>query len=177
MEGRLRFALEVIKSVRDEVGEDYPVFIKLNGSDNLEEGFCLKGAAFAARAMDEVGIDLFEISGGTPASGDKSPARTKIDTLEKECYHLDLAEEIKRAVSAPVMLVGGVRSFELAEKLIADERVDYISMSRPFIREPALANRWKAGDTSRATCISCNGCFKTGMEEGGIYCVVDKKDK
>jgi hypothetical protein len=50
-----------------------------------------------------------------------------------------------------------------------------ISMSGPFIREPGLANRWLQGDRKPAKCISCNGCFKPGLEEGGIYCVVEKK--
>jgi len=49
-------------------------------------------------------------------------------------------------------------------------------MARPFIREPQLINRWKKGDLSHATCISCNGCFKPGLKEGGIYCVVEKKE-
>lgn len=176
MENRMRFALEVIASVRAEVGEDYPVFIKLNVSDNLEAGFCTKGGVFAARVLSEAGIDMIEVSGGTPASGDEGPARTKIDTLAKEGYNLALAEAIKEAVTCPLMLVGGIRSFELAESLIAQGAVDYISMSRPFIREPALANRWCEGDHARATCISCNGCFKPGLQEGGIYCVVDKKE-
>jgi 2,4-dienoyl-CoA reductase-like NADH-dependent reductase (Old Yellow Enzyme family) len=50
-------------------------------------------------------------------------------------------------------------------------------MSRPFIREPGLVNRWLQGDRKPAECISCNGCFEPGIEEGGIYCVVEKKVK
>jgi 2,4-dienoyl-CoA reductase-like NADH-dependent reductase (Old Yellow Enzyme family) len=50
-------------------------------------------------------------------------------------------------------------------------------MARPFIREPDLAKRWQDGDRSPAHCISCNGCFKPGLKEGGIYCVVEKKEQ
>jgi len=50
-------------------------------------------------------------------------------------------------------------------------------MSMPFIREPSLVNRWLHSDRKRARCISCNGCFKPGLEEGGIYCVVEKKSR
>ena len=53
--------------------------------------------------------------------------------------------------------------------------MDYISMARPLICEPGLANRWLQGDRKRAMCISCNKCFKPGREEGGIYCVIEKK--
>ena len=58
--------------------------------------------------------------------------------------------------------------------IIRPEEADYIALSRPFIREPDLALRWQSGNRERATCISCNGCFKPGLKEGGIYCVVDK---
>jgi 2,4-dienoyl-CoA reductase-like NADH-dependent reductase (Old Yellow Enzyme family) len=75
------------------------------------------------------------------------------------------------------MVVGGIRSIEVAEDIIDREDADYIALSRPFIREPHLALRWQGGNRERATCISCNGCFKPGLKEGGIYCVVDKIER
>jgi len=98
----------------------------------------------------------------------------KIDSQEKEAYNLPLAKQIKAAVTCPVMVVGGFRSFAVAEKTI-QKSADYVSMARPFIREPGLALRWQNGDRSPARCISCNGCFKPGIKEGGIYCVVEKE--
>jgi 2,4-dienoyl-CoA reductase-like NADH-dependent reductase (Old Yellow Enzyme family) len=74
------------------------------------------------------------------------------------------------------MTVGGFRSLAVINEAVIDSGIDYISMSRPFIREPRLINRWKEGDLSPARCISCNGCFKPGLKEGGIYCVVEKKE-
>jgi len=177
IENRSRFLTEVYKKVRETVGSNYPVLIKLNASDNLEGGLTILDAVYAARKLSELGINAIEVSGGTPASGDKTPARTKINKPEKEAYHLDLAKEIKNAASCPVMVVGGMRSYEIAEKVVAEEGLDYISMARPLIREPNLPNRWRDGDRSPATCISCNGCFMPGIKEGGIYCVVEKKEK
>ena len=55
--------------------------------------------------------------------------------------------------------------------------IDYITMSRPLIRETDLATRWKHGDRAPAKCISCNRCFQPGVEEGGIYCVAEKMGK
>ena len=75
------------------------------------------------------------------------------------------------------MLVGGIRSFHVAERLVENGVADYISMSRPFIREPDLVNRWKAGDRRKAECRSDNLCFKPGFEGEGIYCVVEKREK
>jgi 2,4-dienoyl-CoA reductase-like NADH-dependent reductase (Old Yellow Enzyme family) len=176
LENRCRFLLETYRAIRSAVGTDYPVMIKLNGSDNLTGGLSTEDAVYAAKALDIEGIDAIEVSGGTPASGDLSPARTKINSPDKEAYNLDQAKQIKSAVSCPVMVVGGFRSFEVAEQTIQDG-ADYISMARPFIREPGLARRWQQGDRSPARCISCNGCFMPGVKEGGIYCVVEKKEQ
>lgn len=176
MENRSRFLMEVYQKVRETVGDDYPVMIKLNASDNLEGGLEIDDAVYAAEKLAEAGIDAIEVSGGTSASGDKTPVRTKIKEPSQEAYNLTLAKQIKYAVSCPVMAVGGFRSFEVAEKAI-DEGMDYISMSRPFIREPNLVSRWQSGDTSKAKCISCNSCFRPGLKEGGIYCVVEAKER
>jgi 2,4-dienoyl-CoA reductase-like NADH-dependent reductase (Old Yellow Enzyme family) len=177
IENRSRFLLEVYRTVRDAVGADYPVMIKLNGSDFLDGGMTTEDAVYAARALSSEGIDAIEISGGTSASGDQSPVRTKIKEPEQEAYNLAQAKQIKEAVNCPLMVVGGFRSYEVAEKTINKEGIDYIAMARPFIREPALSLRWMQGDTSPAKCISCNGCFKPGLKEGGIYCVVEAKER
>ena len=176
VENRCRFLLEVYRRVRSEVGPDFPVFIKLNGSDNLEGGLDIGDAVHAARLLDNEKVDAIEVSGGTSASGERAPVRTKIDEPAREAYNLALAREIKEAVRCPVMAVGGFRSLEVINKAIIENGIDYISMSRPFIREPRLIKRWKEGDLSPARCISCNACFKPGLKEGGIYCVVEKKE-
>jgi 2,4-dienoyl-CoA reductase-like NADH-dependent reductase (Old Yellow Enzyme family) len=89
----------------------------------------------------------------------------------------DRKRRIKEAVNCPVMVVGGFRSYEVAEKTLKEDGMDYIAMARPLIREPALANRWQQGDRSPAKCISCNSCFMPGLEKGGIYCVIEKKER
>jgi len=175
LENRCRFLLEVYRRVRSEVGPDFPVIAKLNGSDNLEGGLDITDAVFAARLLDMEKIDAIEVSGGTSASGERVPVRTKIDSPAREAYNLELAREIKKAVQCPIMAVGGFRSLEVINKAIEDG-MDYISMARPFIREPQLIKRWQQGDTSPARCISCNGCFEPGIKEGGIFCVVEKKE-
>jgi 2,4-dienoyl-CoA reductase-like NADH-dependent reductase (Old Yellow Enzyme family) len=177
VENRSRFLFEVYWEVREAVGADYPVLIKLNASDNLEGGLENKDAVYVAGKLADAGIDSIEVSAGTSASGLESPVRVKIDKPEKEAYNLQPALNIKEAVSCPVMVVGGIRSHEIAEKVIAKDGIDYISMARPLIREPGLPNRWKEGDTSPARCISCNGCFKPGLKKGGIYCVQEEKEK
>lgn len=176
VENRCRFLLEVYRRVRLDVGPDFPVFAKLNGSDNLEGGLDLGDAVHAARLLDTEKIDAIEVSGGTSASGEKNPVRIKIDRRNREAYNLALAREIKKAVRCPIMVVGGFRSLEVINKALIEDGIDHISMARPFIREPQLIKRWQEGDRAHARCISCNGCFKPGIKEGGIYCVVEKEE-
>ncbi|HLO25953.1 MAG TPA: NADH:flavin oxidoreductase [Geobacteraceae bacterium] len=177
MENRSRFLLEVFRSVRKAVGKDFPVLVKLNGSDNLEGGLDIDAAQFAARVLDEEGVDAIEVSGGTPASGDRTPVRQGIATREQEAYNLPLAARIKGAVSCPVMVIGGFRTFEVVGGVIRRGEADYVSLARPLIREPHLPRRWEEGNEAKARCISCNGCFKPGLKEGGIYCVVDRIER
>jgi len=177
IENRCRFLLEVYWKVRETVGGDYPVMIKLNASDNLDGGLMPEDAAVAARTLSQSGIDAIEVSAGTPVSGNRNPSRPKIDAPEKEAYHLELALGIKAVVDCPVMVVGGFRSYAVAEEAVARHGLGHVAMSRPLIREPGLPARWRDGDRSPARCISCNGCFKPGREEGGIYCVVEKKER
>jgi 2,4-dienoyl-CoA reductase-like NADH-dependent reductase (Old Yellow Enzyme family) len=177
IESRCRFLMEVYLKVREKVGAGYPVLIKLNASDNLDGGLTIDGAVYAAKKLDAAGIDAIEVSAGTGASGDEGPVRKKIRKPEDEAYNVSLARRVKEEVDSPVMVVGGIRSYEVAEKTIAEDGMDYVAIARPLIREPGLANRWLRGDRGRATCTSCNKCFAPGLKEGGIYCVTEKKER
>jgi 2,4-dienoyl-CoA reductase-like NADH-dependent reductase (Old Yellow Enzyme family) len=174
VENRCRFLLEVCRAVRAAVGKDYPVMIKLSGCDFLDGGLSAEDALDVARALDREGIDAIEVSGGTGASGSRTPVRTGIETIEQEGYNLPLAKGIKAVAGCPVLVVGGFRSVEVAEQAVA-AGLDGIALSRPLIWEPDLASRWQGGDTSKARCISCNGCFRPGLKGKGIRCVVAEK--
>lgn len=173
LENRFRFLKEVVVAIKDLVGDNYPLMIKLNCDDFLEGGFSINESTKVAKMLESLGILFIEVSGGSPASSDKSPARRDIDTIEKEGYHCELSKRIKDNVNIPVGVVGGIRSLSLAEKVIKNKEADAISLSRPLIREPHLVKRWQSGDTKRAKCISCNGCFKPGLSGEGIYCVIE----
>ena len=75
-----------------------------------------------------------------------------------------------------MILVGGIRTLEVAEELIDAGTADYFSMSRPLIREPGLIKRWQSGDRTRARCLSDNLCFRPGMTGKGIYCVTEERE-
>jgi 2,4-dienoyl-CoA reductase-like NADH-dependent reductase (Old Yellow Enzyme family) len=177
IENRVRMVLEVLASVRTSVGGDYPVLVKINSEDFLEGGLSMEDSMQAAQLIADAGADAIELSGGTLLSGRLSPSRAKIDSVEQEAYFRDAARSFKAKLSIPLALVGGIRSFEVAESLVREGIADFVSMSRPFIREPGLVNRWKSGDRGRATCVSENRCFGPPMRGTGFYCVVDKEER
>ena len=176
LDNRYRFLAEVYERVRSEVGPDFPVLVKLNGADFVEGGLIVDEAVAVAKKLDEAGIDAIEVSGGTTASGPEGPIRIKIKEPAQEGYNVELARAVKEAVSCPVMVVGGLRSLAVISQALNDDNLDYIALARPLIREPDLARRWQQGDERPAQCISCNGCFKPGLKEGGIACVVARKE-
>jgi 2,4-dienoyl-CoA reductase-like NADH-dependent reductase (Old Yellow Enzyme family) len=171
---RMRFLEEVTGSVRAAVGPGFPVTIKLTATDHLEGGFGVEEAVTVARRLEELGIDAIEVSSGTPASGKLSPVRQGIDSPEKEAYNAEYSRLISRALGIPVMTVGGLRSCDVMRRMLWEGDAELFSLSRPLIREADLPRKWQDNDSHVATCISCNGCFRPGLKEGGIYCIVEK---
>ncbi len=175
---RTRMALEVIQAVRDKVGTEYPVLIKMNSEDFVEGGLSVDEMVQVAVKLEEAGIDAIELSGGTPDSGRFIPVRPgKIDSAEKEGFYRDAAARYKEKVRTPLLLVGGFRSYDVAEEFVGSDLTDYVSLSRPLIREPHLINRWKSGDTAKSTCLSDNLCFKPIRAGEGITCYAQAKSK
>jgi len=174
VENRTRFACDVFQKVRQAVGPDYPILVKINGQDHVDGGTTLEDSVPLAKALSDLGADAIEVSGGTGASGSLGPSRVRINHPGKEAYSLSDAHEIRKAVSCPVILVGGIRSLDRILEIMDEEVVDYFAMARPLIREPDLPNNWKTGIRSNASCISCNRCFQT-LNEGGLHCVQQKK--
>lgn len=175
IENRARFLFETYRTVRKSVGKDFPVLIKLNTKDFVRGGLNQRDSLFVARRLEEMGIDAIELSGGIPAAGDLGPARPKIRSAKEEAYFLPLARKIRKQVSVPIILVGGIRSLKTVNHILKTGAADLVSMSRPLIREPGLVRRWKEGDRKKAKCISCGQCFQAAKSSEGLYCVVERR--
>jgi len=179
IENRAKPLLEAYRKIRTSVGDDYPVLLKVNSQDYVANGLNISDMVRVAVMLQNEGINAIELSAGT-IHADKAhvPVRAgKIDTEAKEVFYREAAIAYKEKINVPLMLVGGMRSYNVAEQLVHDGSTDYVSLSRPLIREPELINRWQSGDHSKATCISCNACFKPGVKGEGIYCVALEKEQ
>ncbi len=166
---RARALMEVLQSVREAVGPEYPVLVKLNAQDFVENGLTLEDSVQVGIMLQEGGIDAVELSGGL--LNNPNLMREKIHSEEDETYFKGEARAFKEKIQVPLILVGGIRSYNVAKQLVEEGTVDYVSMCRPFIREPDLINRWKSGDLRRAACISCNNCIEQAKKGEGISCV------
>lgn len=175
LENRARLLLACVAAVRETVGERYPVMVKLNSADFVENGLVLEESLRVGQWLQEAGVDAIEVSGGTIASGDLSPVRKAIHTEEKEAYFREAAQRFKAALQIPVMLVGGIRSLPVAESLLSAGVADYFSMARPLIREPDLIARWAQGDRRKARCLSDNLCHEAARAGEGLYCVIARR--
>jgi 2,4-dienoyl-CoA reductase-like NADH-dependent reductase (Old Yellow Enzyme family) len=170
IENRARFLLEVYRAIRRAVGGNFPVLLKINGADFIENGLNVQDAVEATCLLEAEGLDAVEVSGGMLTERRLSPVRPWIDSVEKEAYFREQAKAFRQRVRIPLILLGGIRSFEVAEGLVKEGTADFISLARPFIREPGLINRWKSGDLRKADCLSDNRCILAGREGKGIYC-------
>ena len=166
---RARFLVEVLDAIRRAVGRDYPVLAKLNCRDDVENGLTLEDSVTVAGMLEKAGIDAIELSGGL--LNNPNIMRSKIDSGDSQAFFQAEARMFKQTVNVPLILVGGIRSYDTAKHLVDEGIVEYISMSRPFIREPGLIKRWKAGDRRDAACISCDNCFEPIKKGEGVSCM------
>lgn len=162
LENRSRFLLELVKLLKKEIGEDYPLWIKLNCDDFMaEEGFTFEECKQLCLWLEEAGVDAIEISGGNTSSLPRQGVIRPIRRTKEPMYFARFAKEIAEERHIPIGVVGGYREKEAVEELFSESSLAFISLSRPFIREPQLLERWRTSEASpeSSLCISCNRCF------------------
>ncbi len=155
--GRAKFIVDIVHRARELVGDDYPIMIKMNCDDFVPGGITKDEATRVASAIEGGGIDCIEVTGGIPEAREQM-SRKGINKQEKEAYLLPYSEALRPVVKIPLILVGGMRSPKVIEKILSNGVADMVSISRPFIREPQLVKRWKEGDLKKAKCVSCDKC-------------------
>jgi 2,4-dienoyl-CoA reductase-like NADH-dependent reductase (Old Yellow Enzyme family)/thioredoxin reductase len=169
VKGRARFAIEIIKRVREKVGDDFPVSCRINGADNIPGGLVLGDAKTIAPLLVEAGLDLISISAGANGS---YPTVVPGYGTPPACY-VPLAEGVKSVVDVPVLGGGCIGDLALAEEVLEARKVDLIGMTRAFVADPEIIQktlRGKTGDIRK--CIHCNTCIETSLF-GSLSCLVN----
>ncbi|ENU57008.1 2,4-dienoyl-CoA reductase [Acinetobacter guillouiae MSP4-18] len=143
-ENRQRILIETVRAVRQAIGKNKILSVKLNSADFQKGGLTQQESLQIALALEAEGIDLLEVSGGnyeSPAQLGYAPDRQ----TQRDGYFLDYATAICEQSKLPLMLTGGLRDVDLMNQIVADGTVDLIGLARPFALQPDLAKQLLAG--------------------------------
>lgn len=147
-EKRRNFLIEVYKAVRTEVGQDFPVAIKLNSADFQKGGFTEEESLATIQALATLGIDLIEISGGTYETG-VAKSQQKASSAAREAFFLEFAEKVRHSVTTPLMVTGGFRSVEGMNNALASGALDLVGIARLMAIDPDAPQFLLNGQNSR----------------------------
>jgi len=154
LENRARFLLETVAAVRETVGDDFPVSVKLNSADFQRGGFRFEDSLQVAQWLGEAGLDLLEISGGNyeqpkllGVEGLESEETQNVapSTAKREAYFVDFALAMQEKVTVPLMVTGGFRSRETMDYALESGAADIIGIGRPLCHMPDAVNQLLGG--------------------------------
>ena len=158
LENRSRFLLAIIHAVRDAVGSDFPIGVKLNSSDFQKGGFTNAECIQLVRRLNDSTLDLLELSGGSLeqpkvaglALKDEGEDRLPESTVKREAYFIEFAGAVRAFARMPVMVTGGFRTARSMVEALEGEELDAIGIGRPLIADPSIARRLIAGQVEKA---------------------------
>jgi 2,4-dienoyl-CoA reductase-like NADH-dependent reductase (Old Yellow Enzyme family) len=195
---RSTFPRDVLKAVRDAVGDEAAVIAKLNMVDGVDKGLPIEDSLQIAKLIEQDGaVHALQLTGGSSllngmyffrgdvpiddfvATQPKWMAPAVKPFLKRimpsypfeEAFFLPMARQFREALDLPLILLGGINKLETAEAAM-DEGFAFVAMGRALLREPDLINAWRAGSQTEGICIHCNRCAPTIYSRAGTTCVV-----
>ena len=138
LENRMRFLIEIYKGMRNELGNDFPISLKINSSDFKYGGFNESDSIEVVKKMSELGIDLIEISGG---NYENPKMFSETEKSENEIFFIDYARKIKMLVNTPIVITGGFRSKTKMEEALINGETSMIGIARPLAIVPDIPNK------------------------------------
>ncbi|MDT0200579.1 NADH:flavin oxidoreductase [Nocardioides sp. AE5] len=198
LENRARLARQVVRAVREEIGDEAAVIAKTSLSDGFRGGLTTAEGLDLARMLEADGaLDALQLTGGSSlmnpmylfrggapvkefAASMPLPVRIGMRTVGKgflkeypfrEGYFLDKALEFRKELAIPLMLLGGINQRDTMERAMG-LGFDFVVMGRALLHEPGLVNRLAAEAGGSGTCIHCNRCMPTIYSPGGTHCPV-----
>ena len=152
LENRARLLLETVRRIRQSVGRDFPISVKLNSADFQERGFSHAESLRVAQWLEAEGLDLLELSGGNYESAAMMGAAEELreTTRRREAYFVKYAADIRRAISMPIMVTGGFRSRGGMLAALGSGAVDVVGLARPLCVDTDLPRRLIADEVNAA---------------------------
>jgi len=167
--GRARFALELVDVTRKQVGPDYPVMFRLMGDERIEGGFTTGDAAILCKMLEESGANEIGVCSGGPST---YYWVTPCIYMPPAC-NVDVSETIKKAVKIPVDVAGRINDPNLAEKILREEKADFVCIGRGLIADPEFPRKAMEGKVQDiCPCITCNRCQASVVNHVPVSCSV-----
>lgn len=169
MENRMRFAVEVIREIRGQLGPDYPISVRLGGSDFIPGGNTLLETTLLSRELEKAGANLLNVTGGWHES-----YIPQISSEVPRANYVYLASAIKEGVSIPVATSNRINAPETAEQILGSGQADLITVARGFLADPDWGRKAK-GELKAPIrkCIACMSCLHSLFEGHGVYCAIN----
>ena len=169
--GRAKFGCEILESIRAALG-DYPVWVRINGSDFMEDGgSTLEDAKVLGSLFESAGAEAIDVSAGTYESIKWS---TQTSAFPPGCL-VHLAEGVKSAVSIPVITVGRINTPELAERILEEGKADFVALGRALIADPDFVRKAAEGRPNEIRrCVADNACIDR-LIFTGLACTVNPR--
>ncbi len=139
LENRARFVLEIYRNMRKKVGKDFPLGIKINSADFQRGAFTEEESMEVIQMLDQEGMDLIEVSGGTYERAAMVGTMQKESTKQREAYFLEFIKKVRDKITTPLMLTGGFRTAATMTTAIENKELDVIGLGRPFCVFPNVA--------------------------------------
>ncbi len=168
-ENRSRFACEIIKNIRNKVGDDYPLSVRISCEDIAEGGLGLDDQIEYAKLLETLGVDIIDVSIGVYGYQEYL-----IPPLDMPlAINAEKAKKIKAALNIPVMVVGRINDPLVAANVIDDGCADFVAIGRGLIADPDFVNKVASGEWDTIVkCIGCNqGCFGTSIMAQPLQCL------
>jgi len=171
IDGRLRIVLEALAVIRSEVGDDFPVTLRISGFERVAGGRPMYETAQVAPRLVEAGVNAFHVSGGVI---DRLVSKMVNGSDDGNGLNVGAAAAVRQAVDVPVIAVGRLHDPDLAEQVLADGRADFVALGRPLLADPELPNKLRTGGRVRR-CISCENCIDSLEQRFSVDCAVNPR--
>ena len=169
-ENRLRFGREVLLAVREAVGQDLPLVVRLNAQDYVEGGLTLDDAQALAPALEALGVDALSVTSGTMC---ESVPFCLYPIGTPKANLLPMAATIRQTVSIPVAVAGRIRTPDVAREALTEGQTDWIGLGRAFLADPDWVRKAEAADEEAILlCAACHqGCLGELRQGRGTSCM------
>jgi 2,4-dienoyl-CoA reductase-like NADH-dependent reductase (Old Yellow Enzyme family)/thioredoxin reductase len=171
-ENRMRFATEIIQGIKAACGSDFPVSVRISVDMFTSHGYGLEEGVKIAKAMEAAGADAINCSFGNYES---FPASVETASFEQG-WRVYMAEAVKKAVNVPVIAVGTLREPEYIEKILEENKTDFVAIGRGLIADPEWCNKAQQGrEKEIRKCISCLTCLYNVLGCGIVCCAINAR--